>query len=452
MKNERMKYEYINNEHMNREHINDKRLLDECTSYFRQNKGFTRIFEKIKEKYRSLGVIGGTVKLSNLTAHEQEALTGFLRKDYLGKKSAAIKLLDFQKALDNTKFAGIGIEELLNAYFGEAILSKRSEQKLYEERRNMFFSSIIDLYKDTPAGKWLKYVFDSQENAYRAMIQKFDTDNDKLRSDIVFVCNAINNLPVYSNKKVRLPVFASAIAKNPHVFDENTFAGQLLLFALCYTYGVPKPANTEEKAELLYEAGILFDEVSNFVLCAGLLGYKNNNVHPGWGGFSSLSEPVQATLLNLSRLDRVKSPSKKVFVVENPSVFLTILDVTPFMNVPVICTYGQLKLACFILLDMLAKVGTTIYYSGDFDPEGLLIADRLKSRYQDRLKLWRYTVEDYLSALSNNILSPVRLKKLDNLKDPGLATLAQEIKQKKLAGYQELISDKLINDISGTFR
>jgi uncharacterized protein (TIGR02679 family) len=441
-----MDYELMNNGQMN-----NKRLLDECVYYFKQNKGFNRIFGKMKEKYRSLGVIGGTVKLSNLTAFEQEALTGFLRKDYMRKKSATIKLLDFQKALDSIRFAGISMEELLNSYFGEEILSKRSEQKLFKERRDLFFSSIIDLYKDTPAGKWLKYVFDSQENAYRAIIQKFDMDNNKLRNDIIFVCNTINNLPVYSNKKIRLPVFASNIARDPHAFDDNSFAGQLLIFALCYIYGMPKPSNTEEKAELMYMAGILFDEVSNFVLCSGLLGYKNDSVHPGWSGFSALSEPVQATLLNLSKLDRVKSPSHKVFVVENPSVFLTVLDIAPFKNIPIICTYGQLKLACFVLLDMLVKEGTTIYYSGDFDPEGLLIADRLKSRYQDRLKLWRFTVGDYLSALSNNVLSPVRLKKLDNLKAPGLIELAQEIKQKKLAGYQELIFDKLIKDISNTF-
>ncbi|HBN86258.1 MAG TPA: hypothetical protein DDZ89_20740, partial [Clostridiales bacterium] len=74
---------------------------------------------------------------------------------------------------------------------------------------------------------------------------------------------------------------------------------------------------------------------------------------------------------------------------------------------------GNLKLACFVLLDMLAKEGTQIFYSGDFDPEGLAIADALKNRYKDQLTLWRYTKHDYLSALSDKSLSPLRIKKLD---------------------------------------
>lgn len=39
-----------------------------------------------------------------------------------------------------------------------------------------------------------------------------------------------------------------------------------------------------------------------------------------------------------------------------------------------------------------------LYYSGDYDPEGLGIAQRLKDRYKDRLILWEYKPEYYLRA------------------------------------------------------
>lgn len=452
--------------------MSNKALMNECISYFKNNKGFTRAFNKMKEKYRSLGSIGGTIKLTNLSFDEQEALTGFLGRDYLGKKSASIKLSQFQKALGRTKFAQLKMEDILSSYFGEEILSKSSEQKLYEEKRNMFFSSLIDFFEGTPGGNWLQYAVSSGENAYRTIVQRYDADSIKLRDDISSVCNAVNNLPCISNGKTRLPVFASRIARDPHAFDDSSPAGQLLLFALCHTFNTARPSNSEEKAELLYKAGILFDEVSNFVLCAGLMGYSTNTnivhktvsssaepnteyflnyntsrLHPGWSGFYSSCEPVQATLLNLSRLDRLVSTSGRVFVVENPAVFSTILDNAPAENIPLVCTYGQLKLASFVLLDMLAKEGTAIYYSGDFDPEGLLIADRLKSRYPKNLILWRFTPEDYIKALSDKSISPMRLKKLDKLEDPQLVELAHTIRQKKSAGYQELISDRLIGDV-----
>jgi hypothetical protein len=64
-------------------------------------------------------------------------------------------------------------------------------------------------------------------------------------------------------------------------------------------------------------------------------------------------------------------------------------------------------------MDMLAAEGTIIYYSGDFDPEGLLIADRLCARYGEQLRLWRYTPQDYEKAISAKVLNVVRLKKLN---------------------------------------
>lgn len=51
---------------------------------------------------------------------------------------------------------------------------------------------------------------------------------------------------------------------------------------------------------------------------------------------------------------------QQVYVVENPAV----LD----------------KFSC----------DTVFWYAGDFDPEGLLIAQKLKLRYGERLNLWMY--------------------------------------------------------------
>lgn len=46
----------------------------------------------------------------------------------------------------------------------------------------------------------------------------------------------------------------------------------------------------------------------------------------------------------------------------------------------IVCTYGQINLAWLVLLDLINQSIQTIYYSGDCDPEGILIADKLKNR------------------------------------------------------------------------
>ncbi|MFC0903343.1 DUF2399 domain-containing protein [Clostridium sp. MT-14] len=62
-------------------------------------------------------------------------------------------------------------------------------------------------------------------------------------------------------------------------------------------------------------------------------------------------------------------------------------------------------LASLVLMDKLVENGVRIYYSGDLDREGIIMADKLKLRYESKLVLWRYGVEDY-----RDIVSMVRLK------------------------------------------
>ncbi|MFR3729888.1 DUF2399 domain-containing protein [Lacrimispora sp.] len=61
-----------------------------------------------------------------------------------------------------------------------------------------------------------------------------------------------------------------------------------------------------------------------------------------------------------------------------------------------ICSGGQLRLSVLILLDLLIKGSVFMFYSGDFDPDGLLSAQKLVSLYKSRLKLWCCQPENYI--------------------------------------------------------
>lgn len=434
----------------------DEALIKESVQYFRENQGFERVFQKLKHKYKTLGRLGGKIEFKNLSCEEKEALTGFLKKDFLHKRSVQIKVSDFQEALESTRFCGVLLEDILKEYFDEILVSNKDVRLEYLKQRESYFYNIIAEYENTVAGNWLKYIIETKDNAYRLFIQRYESDREKLSQDIKAVCDGINNLPVNSDKRLRLPIFASEITKNPHSFDESSTCGQIFIYALMYCFEAEKPKNAEQKSELYYSAGILFDELSNFVLLSGLSAYTDGNIHQGWEGFYNSKEPLQVSLSNLSKIDRVVSPTGKVFVFENTGVFSVVMDRTSHINRSIVCTCGQVKVASLVLLDMLAKEGADIYYSGDFDPEGLRIASRLKNRYGDRLKLWRYEIEDYKTALSNEIIDDIRLKKLENLDCEELISTADVLRNMGYAGYQELLIDSLVNDIcefdsTGTF-
>ncbi|HWL12431.1 MAG TPA: DUF2399 domain-containing protein, partial [Ureibacillus sp.] len=132
------------------------------------------------------------------------------------------------------------------------------------------------------------------------------------------------------------------------------------------------------------------------------------------------------------------------WIAENSSVCSTIMDALP--NAPIICTHGQLRAASWRLLDLLVEANCTLYYSGDLDPEGLLIADRLKKRYKDQVVLWRMDKKTYEASISSENISN-RLSKLESLSSPEWSELVSLMREKKRAGYQEAIAESLINDI-----
>lgn len=424
-----------------------EKLLQQCRAYFKSNPGFNRIFLKIRDKYQSLGKIGGTIQLQNLTQSEKEALTGFLKKNYY-KNSVTIKVEKFEKALLDTPFEGLNLVEILHCYFNEEIVTRKDQKNSYHQERERYFAGIMDKIRHTKAHDWICYVFQSRGNAYRSLLQRYDSDQETLQKDIIAVSKGINHLPCYQNKKERLALFASRITKNPHAFDENTECGKLLIHGMVYILGEKYPQNAEERAELLYKAGIVRDEISNFTMCSGLLAYKNDEIHKGWEGFYHAGEPLQISLWNLSVLQRVTSPNRRIFVFENPTVFSEVLYRTGDKGVALLCTYGQVKLASLVLLDMLAKEHTHIYYSGDFDPEGLVIADKLKDRYKKGLTLWRYSQKDYEKAVSHEIIDHRRMGKIHKLKDEVLIHLGNAMIKQGRAGYQELLVDELVSDIN----
>lgn len=227
----------------------------------------------------------------------------------------------------------------------------------------------------------------------------------------------------------------------------NRDLGKLLLYSIAYFLDADYPTNAEEKAELLYNAGIINDEISNYTMASSVLAYRDGKVHAGWRGFYDSGEPMQISLWNLSMVDSLRSPNGRVYVFENPTVFSEVLYNTVDIKPSLVCTYGQIKLASLILLDKLKDNVDYIYYSGDFDPEGLLIADKLKERYGEKLTLWRYTIKDYNSIKSDDQLELSRMKKLSKLRDNTLKSLAAIIANEGRPAYQELLTLKYIEDI-----
>ncbi|MEG0995110.1 MAG: DUF2399 domain-containing protein, partial [Bacilli bacterium] len=75
-----------------------------------------------------------------------------------------------------------------------------------------------------------------------------------------------------------------------------------------------------------------------------------------------------------------------VFIFENPSILNALLQLN--VDASVIITSGNPNFVIYEIIEKLILSGNHLYYNGDFDPEGLLIAYKLKEKYYDQLTLF----------------------------------------------------------------
>ena len=126
-------------------------------------------------------------------------------------------------------------------------------------------------------------------------------------------------------------------------------------------------------------------------------------------------------------------------MVENPAVFSRLVEKYPDRTI--LCGNGQPKFSVFVLLDKLVP-GSTIYYAGDFDPEGLQIAQNLKKRYTEHFILWKYEAEYYQKYKSEVQLDDRRIRKLDKIDLPELQEIKEAMRREKYAAYQEAMIEE----------
>jgi uncharacterized protein (TIGR02679 family) len=213
-------------------------------------------------------------------------------------------------------------------------------------------------------------------------------------SEIAIIYKAYQALP---SELERYPLFSQRVTGNPHRFDLALTTGRLFLHVLhvMLGYSGSPSKQTEAVNDLLLAVNLLRDDLNNFVTLVNVLGVRKGGIHPVWQAACEEHSVLNIPLRELLLIDNVRlaNNAKRVFIVENPSVFSSLVDAVS--SAPLVCTHGQFKLAGLRLLDKLFEAGYILYYSGDFDPEGISMALRLFERYRGKCCFWRMDVEDY---------------------------------------------------------
>lgn len=423
-----------------------------CAEYFKSQKAYQRCFQELWKKWRSYGKPAGRITLKHASDEERRAVGGITGKVFY-EDDIRFTFAEFEQGLQKTCFAPIDIKKVLEEYFGEELVTKRDQKKEVRKQKEDFLKDIRDAFREkrqaeSAASEWIEQMLSMKKYGYQILIREFEKDPDQAWVLAEYVGNSLEKLCGISNtEECPLAVFAAEISGNPHYFDRGTTAGMLLVRGICCIRKREVPENAYQWRELMETEGIIPDNVSSMLHVYGLRLKKGAAWHPAYEAFCEAGEPCVITMENMKGITEVQPLGKKVFIVENEMVFSYLIDNLPDKNCTLLCTSGQLRFVAQKLLSLLLEE-TDVYYSGDIDPDGMGIADRLWLKFGDKIHLWRMSPEDYEKSISGEYIDEKGLTKLFNIHHPLLKKTAEYVKQKQLSGYQENILKELLADMA----
>ena len=425
-----------------------------CADYFKKRPEYRRCFRELEKKWRSYGKVAGRITLMETSEEERHAIRGIVGRAF-PEETVSFSFAEFEAGLQRTRYAPIDMEKVLEAYCGKSMETNQEKQKAEKRKKEEFFERIERYLKETegevaPGLFWLKKMLSGKKCGYQIVNREYGKNPDKAEELLINVGKVLAELQKAeeTGEEYPLAVFASQISGNPHYLDRGTTAGQLLIHGICNCKNMEFPKSAFGWRELLWNVGIVPDNISSLVHVCGLRIQIKRTWHPAYEAFCERNEPCVITMENLQGITAVKTVGTRIYMVENEMVFSYLLKNKKRRDVTLICTSGQIRSAAIKLLPFLLDSGAEIYYSGDIDPDGIGIADRLWKKFGDRIHIWRMSEQDYEASLSEEQISDAGIKKLEHITHPILCETAKAVRETGRAGYQENILNRLLEDIN----
>lgn len=403
-------------------------INDDLANYLKSKKGLTRLMNKLKEKYISLSRPSGAVIINNITKEESIDISNLLGKRVPIDENIKTSFKEITKKINEGKYKDFDWIEVLNVYFNEKIITNEQKKSNTKQEEDEFYQNIFENNNKRKYLKEVKEIIKQDEIISKIIKKKYHKNKGLLEEEINNILLLLDNMPLYP---ISLAVYSS-VTGNPHYLDLNKSTSNLFLKILSKIKNIEYEEKTETKINILSEINIYTDPISNYVITYKLIG---NNI---LNELSKNNEVVNLNLLNIKKLDYITTNIKKAYVFENPSVLTSLIN----LNIPIIITSGIPNISLYTLLQKLDESKTKIYYNGDFDPEGLLIAEKLKQRFPN-IELFCYNTLDYHNAKSKEKISNARLRKLDNINSKELQEIKKLLLENKISAYQEQNIDRI---------
>lgn len=426
---------------------------EECAEYLRSRPGLQRCMEQMKKKWQSYGKAAGNITLHHTSEEECLAIGGILGKRFY-EKDIRFSFAEFVEALRKTRYGSVEIQRVLEYYFREKIVTNQEKTARKKTEKQEFLQSVNQCVQNlagtrSAAAFWCQELTESKSCGYQLLMKEYSKNPDKTLEMMKQISRAGKQIEMYqtSGETHPLAVFAAEVTGDPHYFDRNTTSGQLFIHMICHLLERDVPQTAYQWRKILEYVGIIPDTVSSILHGYGLHLRMGAVWHPAYEAFCKLKQPYVITMENMKGITGARAAGNRVYIVENEMVFSYLTEKMRERDITLLCTCGQPRIVSLLLIPLLFTCDIDVFYSGDIDPDGIRIADRLWQESEGRMHIWRMSPEDYERSCSELKFGSEGHKKLENIKHPELKITAEYMKHRELCGYQENILQDLLTDI-----
>ncbi|GAA4062457.1 TIGR02679 domain-containing protein [Amphibacillus indicireducens] len=396
---------------------------------------FRKLANELRRRYYLNGDYGQTIGLQTFSSLDTDRLRALLGLTPIAwTKKKRLSITDLEHALKNSAFSW-SIDEFVTYMTKKPLILKAEEDAQVAKRFERFCVKLDQIDR----------IFTANLSEPQLISWFNKTENNFEHFQIV--AKALAQLPT---EYTRMPVFAYQQTGNPHAFDDNQQAGMLLLQMLQSLSQLPETddhlAAVEVKNQLLDQFYLLRDDINNYVAVKGLTAETDGKANQMWTQACIEQCSWNVPLKEILRMETIRPyQGTKLLIVENSGVYSILLDALP--EIPMICSSGQFTYAVWRLLRKLVQTDTQMYYVGDLDPEGLVMAQSLLNRFPDNMKTVGMNLNNYHLASRPSTLTEQRLKQLRLIKEPSLIEIAEQIKETGQTAMQEGFLRELINEL-----
>lgn len=395
-----------------------------------------RLWTEVRDRLERLGAPRGTALLTGAAEEERRAAADLLGLATAPGGELRIRLDRLDRVLRESRF-GVDLRTALEVLDGplrnhpvERVEQRSRQQKLWDDAASHPAVAARPVLQ-----QWL--------DALRAggLLRRLagGADERLLLEQALAVLAALPR----TSPPVRLPVLASRILGDSHALDAGRPVTTLVLRALAREADEPPPRNAAERRSLWEQSGVVPDDLSCQVLVLGLAPAGGGCVGESLRALASVGEPARITLRQLLSEDLAFPPGLEVRICENPVVLASAADQWGSACPPLICLEGFPSYAAQMLLAQLARQGAVFLYHGDFDWDGLRIANKLREIVPFRP--WRFMAADYKAAIASGVeRPPLHSRRSVALWD---AKLAGALAEGGVAVEEETVLGELLGDL-----